>query len=294
MTDKPIAYVADDLATSRLIMRALLEQCGYEVVAAADGEELLKIFSENSGLPDLIVTDISMPGLDGMTVTRLIRDAEAERDELHQHRIPIIAFTAHPTLLDQASAEAVGINAVLEKPVDLQKLSSTINQLTTVVTQSTDIIAVTHAIFEEIVKSGSIGGKSLADRGIITGHLPPAESIHSLLTIENLYQRVGSDTERSLLVLELYRDYYEEVLVSVTEAVAAKNWPKVAQHGHAFKGLLLEVGCRSGADLAFLLEGIERPNAIDKEGVQGVADKMTTQAKVTAMIADEILKTIAA
>ena len=111
--------VVEDYEDSRIFMKFLIESYGYQVIEAADGLEAVESFRHC--FPDLILMDISMPGMDGLSATREIRKFEGGK------QIPIIAVTAHGKQFYQRAIEA-GCNALLDKPVDLDVLEPFLNQ----------------------------------------------------------------------------------------------------------------------------------------------------------------------
>ena len=112
--------VAEDYDDTREFMMFTLASHGYEVLPAENGQEALDIARANH--PDLILMDISMPVMNGLQATEMIR---ATDDYLAQ--IPIIAVTAYDSSFKQKSLEA-GCNEVIPKPVDLDALNLTIEQ----------------------------------------------------------------------------------------------------------------------------------------------------------------------
>jgi len=113
--------IADDKASSRELIRTLLEYAGYEVCEAGDGVEALeKARAEN---PDLILLDIHMPRLDGYgTVVEMRRD-----DNLRF--LPILALTASAMRGDDDKAIRAGFSAYITKPVSLTTLRAEIEKL---------------------------------------------------------------------------------------------------------------------------------------------------------------------
>ena len=104
----------------RELMQMTLEQNGYEVVTAADG-----VRGYDAALflkPDLIITDIRMPGADGIHVVRRVRDTDSLA------KTPILVMTAFGTGSATFSLQ-LGANAFERKPVDPQSLLSTIKRL---------------------------------------------------------------------------------------------------------------------------------------------------------------------
>jgi two-component system, cell cycle response regulator DivK len=116
---RPFIMVVDDDADIRLMMRVLLEDDGYCVLEAENGQRAVEIAER--GCPDLILMDLSMPVLDGFAATRRLRELT---DLCH---VPIIAITAHDTPEHRTNASAAGINEYLTKPIDFVKLNKLLN-----------------------------------------------------------------------------------------------------------------------------------------------------------------------
>ena len=113
--------IIDDVAVNRTVITELLSRLGFEIIEAENGAEgLAKAQSER---PELIVTDIVMPGMDGLEATRRLRQTPGLTD------VPIIVVTASPTGRDEKKSLAAGVNAFLAKPVDFGRLLAQIRAL---------------------------------------------------------------------------------------------------------------------------------------------------------------------
>ncbi len=112
-----ILIVEDNEVNSDMLSRRLRKK-GFDVVIAGDGQE--GIDRAKSDKPDLILMDISLPGIDGMEVTRRLKADESTR------AIPVIALTAHAMDGDREQAMAAGCDEYESKPVDLERLLSKI------------------------------------------------------------------------------------------------------------------------------------------------------------------------
>jgi CheY-like chemotaxis protein len=98
-----------------------LERKGFEVLRALDGEE--GVAMATAALPDLVLMDVSLPGMDGWTATRTLRAAAATS------KLPIIALTAHALASDREKAIEVGCDDYETKPVDFPRLLGKIQNL---------------------------------------------------------------------------------------------------------------------------------------------------------------------
>ncbi len=107
--------VVDDEHTIRDVIRRYLERDGFAVREAADGQTALREIEEN--LPDLIVLDLMLPGVDGLTITRQIRQ---------RHNLPIIMLTAKGETSDRIYGLDLGADDYLTKPFSPQELVSRI------------------------------------------------------------------------------------------------------------------------------------------------------------------------
>lgn len=121
MSDKRLALVVDDIPSNRLIAEAMLKQLGWAVMLAADGREALRVLGTTP--MDLVLLDISMPGMSGMEVCQKIRENSALVE------LPVIAYTAHAQPEDRRSFIASGFNDVLIKPVSRDTLANTVAQV---------------------------------------------------------------------------------------------------------------------------------------------------------------------
>jgi twitching motility two-component system response regulator PilH len=113
--------VVDDSATQRMIVGALLSQQGHQVILACDGEEAIR--KARSELPDLIIMDIVMPGLNGFQATRAITN-----DETTWH-IPVILLTSKDMDSDRIWALRQGATAFINKPLDHVQLLNLVDTL---------------------------------------------------------------------------------------------------------------------------------------------------------------------
>jgi len=106
--------VVDDFDDSRFSLSMLLKIEGYEVIEATDGAQAIE--KALSDRPDLILMDLSLPVIDGLSATRQIRQSAAMK------RVPIIALTAHDLIDIQSQAEDAGCTDYAPKPIDFTLL----------------------------------------------------------------------------------------------------------------------------------------------------------------------------
>lgn len=100
--------IVDDYAVARRILSHTLQRRGYEVVSAADGFEALARLNDTQ--VDLAIIDIAMPGMDGLTLLRRLREQEELR------HLPVIMLSASGQDEDRHIARSLGAGDFLSKP----------------------------------------------------------------------------------------------------------------------------------------------------------------------------------
>ena len=113
-TSKKRILVVDDNPRNLKLAFDVLEDAGYAVVEAVNAEEAQSMIDRN--LPDLILMDIALPGMDGLTLTRKIKANERTK------HIRIIALTAFAMKGDDQKALAAGCDGYITKPIDIHQL----------------------------------------------------------------------------------------------------------------------------------------------------------------------------
>jgi two-component system, HptB-dependent secretion and biofilm response regulator len=111
--------VAEDSDTARVILSALIQKMGHQVIQACDGIEALALYEER--LPDIILTDVMMPGLDGFGLLREIRARKSRR------WVPVVFLTALDGSEKAAAALNEGADDYLLKPVQVNVLQAKLN-----------------------------------------------------------------------------------------------------------------------------------------------------------------------
>ena len=120
MAGEPILIVDDNPANLKLA-RVLLASDGYEVRTATDAEEALAVLREF--LPDLILMDIQLPGMDGLELTRRLKSDSKTCD------VAILALTAYAMKGDEERALAAGCDGYIAKPIDTKRLTGQVAAL---------------------------------------------------------------------------------------------------------------------------------------------------------------------
>lgn len=106
--------VVDDNPTNLKLASDVLQFEGYQVLQAADAEAAMEVISRSP--PELILMDIALPGMDGLTLTRALKGDDKTR------HIKIVALTAFAMKGDDLKAKDAGCDGYITKPIDTRKL----------------------------------------------------------------------------------------------------------------------------------------------------------------------------
>jgi CheY-like chemotaxis protein len=115
----PTILIVDDNESNLKLMKAVLECGDYVVKTARDAEEAIHVLERFE--PDLILMDIQLPGMDGLELTRLLKNNPA-----HRH-ILVLALTAHAMKGDKEKAAAAGCDGYITKPIDTRSFPKVID-----------------------------------------------------------------------------------------------------------------------------------------------------------------------
>ncbi len=109
--------VVDDMVVNRVLLSKVLTASGYAVIEADSGEKAVELLKNVDTVPDLIISDVEMPGMSGLAMTDEIRRLDGTASA-----IPIIIASGNPDERMELAAYEVGANAFLSKPFDLREL----------------------------------------------------------------------------------------------------------------------------------------------------------------------------
>jgi CheY-like chemotaxis protein len=113
--------VAEDNPVNRELLRELLENRGYAVVEAPDGQEALRMIEQTH--PDILLLDIGMPVLDGFAVMRKIRENPSLAT------LPVLAVTAYAMQGDRDNVLNAGFDGYISKPINTRDLANELERL---------------------------------------------------------------------------------------------------------------------------------------------------------------------
>ena len=114
--------VAEDNAVNPILVKALLDRMGHFSDLVGNGLEAVR--QVQAARYDLVLMDMQMPEMDGVSATRAIRALAGP-----EHRVPIVAMTANAMAEDRAACLAAGMDDYVSKPVDVQLLTQAIERV---------------------------------------------------------------------------------------------------------------------------------------------------------------------
>ena len=117
MTDvRKKVFCIEDNPVNMLLVSRIVEAEGHELVKAEDGPKAIKVLLEDGLIPDIILLDINLPGIDGLELARRFKADERVAP------IPLIATTAQVLVGDRERCLEAGCDDYLPKPLDIRKL----------------------------------------------------------------------------------------------------------------------------------------------------------------------------
>lgn len=246
--------LVEDIELNLEIAKTILEEEGAVITPAMNGQEAVDTFVDHpAGTFDVVLMDIMMPVMDGITATKTIRALEREDAKI----IPIIAMTANAYEEDIRNTQAAGMNAHLSKPIDVELLLRTLSrfypapqkQVKTVeltglkVLLADDVelnLEIAQAILEEggaivtTVENGQEAVNAFRDNPaktfdviLMDVHMPVMDGLAATKTIRSM----NRDDARDIAILAMTADVYEEDIQATKEA---------GMNGHLTKPLNIE------------------------------------------------------
>jgi CheY-like chemotaxis protein len=120
-TGEPIVLIVEDIPVNLMLAEAVMAAAGYYVITASSAEEALRLL--RSVHPNVILMDVQLPGVDGLTLTRQLKADPTTA------RIPVIALTAHAMKGDEEAALAAGCDGYISKPLDTRTLAAQVDTI---------------------------------------------------------------------------------------------------------------------------------------------------------------------
>lgn len=219
--------VAEDNLVNQRLMQRLFEKEGHQVTLVADG--LATIEAATTHPYDLAIIDLMMPGCDGLTAARRIREAEA----VDEPRLPLIALTAHALRGDRERCLKAGFDDYLTKPLRLGELLDTIDSL---------------------VPDSSGNTRPPPSLVMHTAPLQTSDAFDS----STLLLHTGGDEELARELVEVFLEEYEGWLDQMQQGIDTRDGLLLRRGAHTLKGAVDNCGAASVFDLTLILERMGR------------------------------------
>lgn len=222
--------LVEDNEINRELAIELLAIHGIAVETAVNGREGIALATTKQF--DLVLMDIQMPEMDGLTATRLIRNNERLRD------LPIIAMTAHAMSGDREKSLAAGMNGHITKPIDPQKLMETLNRW-----------LVNKSIQESPRKLTAIPQEPVqrAANHHIPKQLPPFD-------IPDALSRANGNAPLLRTLLLMFRDNYANAALDLRRMLSEDNNEEALRLAHSLKGVAATLSAKELTDTAAAVE----------------------------------------
>lgn len=294
--------IADDTRTNRIILTEMLEGSGHRVTSVEDGlallkavEPMIKGVAEASHF-DLVLTDIQMPYMDGVTATREIRALEQQMGG--SARLPIVAVTAHTWLEGSEELSEAGLDALLTKPINPEQLHEVIQDLCigiieeaaerenagVGVTGASEIETFAALVSEEwsVIETASHATSGAREEPLM---------VCDVLDVFEVYDRMGDSISRTILVLQAFQECYEELLTRTVAAHSAEEPKQLRFAAHALKGILLDVGSKIPAYVAASIESLAKEEQLSE--VAPLVLELSEHVCLVARLVERVLSRMA-
>lgn len=233
--------VVEDNSVNQRVILGILRKLGLQAEAVTNGQEAidtLKVISY-----DLVLMDVQMPVMDGLTATRMIRSGEVE---ILNNNIPIIALTAHSFKDEILKCIDAGMNDYLTKPIDIKKLL--------------------HVLYKWLPEK-----KAEKRKGVDMLRAEPGIEEQSMdvpiFDLNEFSERTMGDKELGKQVLDMFLENSEKLISGLQVAISESNKEEIMRMSHSLKGSAANVCAKRIVELAYKLEKIAKENNIKKEKI---------------------------
>jgi two-component system, sensor histidine kinase and response regulator len=248
--------VAEDNAVNQKLALRLLERAGHRAVVVENGRKAVEILDGQQF--DVVLMDVQMPEMDGLSAARAIRSAEAEiaagrrpapaESAYAAGRIPIVALTAHAMKGDREQCLAAGMDGYISKPLSAEDLVAELARC-----------ARRPVVVPEVVVAAPAAG-SPAPRGPSAPGAPPP------LNVPEALEFFGGDADFFAEMVQTFLEELPNYVAALHAAMRAGDAEALAREAHSVKGALAALRAEPGRALAERLEDLA-------EGARGAGDR---------------------
>ena len=236
--------VAEDNEVNQQVAELALSRLGHQMTLAENGHEAVEQWRK--GNFDLILMDVQMPEMDGLTAAKLIRSEETEGNH-----ISIIAATAHAMASDRDKCLSAGMDSYITKPINLEKLQQIIAQV--------------------------IQGKARISPDVITNTDEPVSQ--ELYDLSSLRLLVQDDEQKLNKLINVFVQTMGKNVDELQDAVEKNDYARVEFSAHKVKGSAGQINAKGLADIAFELETMGKQAVLD-----GAVEKLEVLMSIYQML----------
>ena len=220
--------LAEDNPINQDVAVSILEKNGVQVDVAENGVETIAALEKK--LYDLVLMDVQMPEMDGLAATRIIRD---ETSRVINHRIPIIALTAHAMRGDLDTCLQAGMDDYISKPFDASELLSKVFRWALSIQRESILNPGIHLAHSPAVSASTSKGSagSLSQDPILNE--TPAEPV---IQFEAFCRRVLDDRDLAYALIQKASDRLENDMAEMAEAIQTQDNDRIKKLAHKLKG----------------------------------------------------------
>jgi len=200
-----VLLVEDD-DINRMVSQSFLEEFGHQVTSVTEAETAIDQLAETDF--DIILTDISLPGMDGLELTQAIRAFEDKK----KAQIPIVAISAHVLKQEVDYYQRSGITAFLGKPYEQETLNE---------------------VLQSSFNYNLVGQPAVYQ-------VPPVENVDCREVLLRDAQVIGFDVVNDMV--EMFFSSSRETITDMGEAIGQQNWLTLAKLAHKLKGAASSIG----------------------------------------------------
>lgn len=227
--------IVEDNIVNLSVVQGMLGKAGFNADVATDGVEALEMLTKKQY--DLVLMDVQMPRMDGFEATRRIRDA---RSAVLNHKIPVIAMTAHAMKGDRERCMEAGMDDYISKPLSLQSLREMITKWTYAQKEDDPLIRT-------------------AERKDATRQI--------VFDVEPFMERMMGDRELARRLRSIFIKNMPKLLEDLKEAINKKEIDSVYSYAHSIKGSAANMGGLAMSTVALEIETSARSGKIEESDI---------------------------
>ncbi|MGQ9557761.1 MAG: ATP-binding protein [Desulfurispora sp.] len=271
--------LAEDNPLSRQLLQAMLEKMGCQVTAVSDGQQAVQMAAGQQF--DVILLDVQMPVLDGLSAARLIREQEGKTGR----RIPVLAVTAMALPGERQKCREAGMDDCIVKPFRATELAERLGRLLNDACREKAGSCLAGAEGGEATACRSGEGRQMMMDGWpkVVEQGSKNRAAGAVIDWPGVWDMVDGDAQILAQVFRLAREHLPSQLQAVRQALAGGAVQELSRAAHKLKGALGNIGARRAACLAGRLE------AAGKRGMFAEAEGLVSQLEQElVLVIDEL------